>query len=144
MTKEKEYYKPQQNLYDVLKSEVLKNQINDKDINIFAKNYFTKYYNNLDNKEDSLYEFSQDIDFTSPFFDTLSNTEIFNKIFNIKIFPKVIKENKLKDTTKSKFEELNNSKIEYHSIIFFPSHSNDVDMLKEFNIDFSKLKNLHF
>ena len=103
MTKEKEYYKPQQNLYDVLKSEVLKNQINDKDINIFAKNYFTKYYNNLDNKEDSLYEFSQDIDFTSPFFDTLSNTEIFNKIFNIKIFPKVINENKLKDTTKSKF-----------------------------------------
>ena len=34
--------------------------------------------------------------------------------------------------------------MEYHSIIFIPSHSNDVNMLKEFNIDFSKLKKFAF
>jgi len=144
-TKEKEFSNtPQPNLYDDLKSEALKNQINDKDIKIFAKNYFTSYYNNLDNKEDSLYEFSQDIDFTSPFFDTLSNTKIFNKIFNIKISTKVINENKLKETTKLKFKELNNSKIEYQSIIFYPFDKNDINMIKELNIDFSKLKKFAF
>ena len=132
------------NLNNVLKKELVKNQINDEYINICAKEYFTNYYNNLENKEDSLCEFSQDIDFTSPFFDTLSKTEIFNKIFNIKISAKVINELKLKDATKSKFEELNNSKIEYQSIIFKPYDKKDVNLLKELNIDFSKLKKFAF
>ena len=143
LTKVKKFHEPPR-LYDNLKRELLQNQINDKNINIFAKDYFTNYYNNLDNKEDSLYEFSLDIDFTSPFFDTLSKTEIFNKIFNIKISSKVINEMKLKDATKSKFEELNNSKIEYRSIIFKPSETNDINILKELNIDFSKLKKFAF
>ena len=142
-TKVKRYRDPP-NIYNNLKKELVKNQINDKDINTFAQDYFTNYYNNLDNKEDSLYEFSKDIDFTSPFFDTLSKTEIFNKIFNIKISTKVIKEIKLKDATKSKFEELNNSKIEYQSIIFKPDDEKDINMLKELNIDFSKLKKFAF
>ena len=124
-SKEKELRIHQDLLYYNLKDELLQNQINDEDINKFAKNYFIEYYNNLDNKEDSLYEFSKDIDFSSPFFNILGETEIFSKLFNIKI---------------SRFKQLNILKIKYHSIIVSLGEQNDINMIKELKIDLSKLK----
>ena len=133
-SKEKEQGLHQDLLYYNLKEELLQNQINDEDINIFAKNYFIEYYNNLDNKEDSLYEFSKDIDFSSPFYEVLRKTKIFNKLFNIKISAKKAK--------KSRFRYSKISKNKYDSIIFSPEEQNDLNMIKELKIDLSELKKL--
>ena len=80
--------------------------------------------------------------FFSPFFDLLWKTKIFNKLFNIKISAKKINKSNLLNITKNKCKELNNSEIKYHSIIFSPKEKDDINMIKELNIDLSKLKNL--
>ena len=134
------------NLYEKnlnnLKNILLTNQYNKDNINKFAINYFINYYNNLDNKEDSLYEFSKDIEFSSPFFDILLNTGFFNKIFNILISSKKIKDYNLKNRYKSKFEKLNKSNIEYYSITLYIDNEDDINILKDFNINFKQLKKL--
>jgi len=129
-------------LFDKLEKELLKNEINYENIKIFVINYFNDYYNNLNNKEYSLYEFSKDIEFCSPFFDSLINTESFNKIFNIIISAKKNKKYNLKESYKSNFEKLNKSNIEYSSITLYIEKKEDINLLKEFNINFNKLKKL--
>ena len=125
-------------MYYNLKDELLQNQINDEDINKFDKKYFIEYYNNLDNKEDSLYEYSKDIDCSCPFYDVLSKTEVFSKLFNVKISSNQIKERSL--LVFDKFEELN--KIKCDSIILSPKEQNDINIIKKLNIDLSKRKKL--
>ena len=132
----------QNELFENLKKELLKNEINYDNIKIFAINYFNDYYNNLNNKEYSLYEFSKDIEFCSPFFDSLINTEFFNKIFNIIISAEKNEKYNLKESYKSIFEKLNKSNIEYSSITLYTEKKEDINLLKEFNINFNKLKKL--
>ena len=138
LSKENELGLHQELLYYNLKDELLQNQIKIKDINIFAKNYFIEYYNNLDNKEDSLYEFSKDIDCSCPFYDALSKTEVFSKLFNVKISSNQIKERRL--LVFDKFKELNEIKCD--SIILSPKEQKDINIIKELNIDLSKRKKL--
>ena len=127
-------------LYDKFKKETLKYKINSQNINKFVVNYFNNYYNNLNNKEYSLYENSKDIDLDSPFFDVLLNTDFFNKIFNIAISIEYIYEKEYK----SKLKKINESNIEISSLTFYIEYEEDFDLnlIKDLNINFSQLKKL--
>ena len=127
-------------LYDKFKKQTLKYKINSQNINKFVVNYFNNYYNNLNNKEYSLYENSKDIDLDSPFFDVLLNTDFFNKIFNIAISIEYIYEKEYK----SKLKKINESNIEISSLTFYIEYEEDFDLnlIKDLNINFSQLKKL--
>ena len=129
-------------LSDELNKELLKYEIKSEHINECAIDYFNNYYNNLNNKDDSLYEYSKDITLDSPFFDILSNQKYFNKIFDINIYAKKIKELTLKDRYKKMFEKLNKSNIEYSSITLYNDDTDDINLLKYFNINFKNIKKL--
>ena len=92
----------------------------------------TKYYQ----IEDIRY-----IDIYSPFFDSLSKSEIFNDAF-ITIIPMNKKKDKIKKDYISKFNELNKLNIKYTSLSIKFSDSNDIKYLKDFHINFNIIKNL--
>jgi len=142
--REKEREEDKNELYKMIENEFKQNKIDHNVIATFIINYLNDYYNNIDNKGYSLYEFSKNIDFSCPFFNELSNTEFFNKIFNIIITEDNFKDkdNNLKNIYKSKFEYLNKNNINYPSIVFYVGENKDVNILKEFNINFKKLKKL--
>ena len=132
------------NLYNDLENKLSEYQIDKESINIIVINYFKKYYNNLNNKKNSLYEFSKNIDINSPFFDILSKTEYFNKIFNIVISTKFMEKFNLESEYISKFEKLNKSKFEYSSLNLYSKDTNDIHLLTKFNINLNKLKKLSY
>ena len=116
-------------------------QIDKNNINKFVINYF-KNYLNLNNHKYCLYENSKDIDFNCLFFDTLSKTEFFGKIFNIIIPSKIIRKENLKNEYLSKFKQLNDSNINYSSITLYYNDKDDINYLKDFNINFNQIKKL--
>ena len=82
--------------------------MDEKDISNIIINYYKKY---LNNKKNCLFENSIDIDYNSPFFDALSNSDIFGKLFNLVIPSKTIKKFDLKNEFISKFKKLNEKKL---------------------------------
>ena len=145
----KYFFLEEMEIYDKLKKETLKYKINGQNINKFAINYFNNYYNNLNNKEYSLYENSKDIYLDSPFFDVLLNTDFFNKIFNIAISIKDIKKynysekfKKIIEEYKSKLKKINESNIEISSFTFSIEDEKDLNLIKDLNINFRQLKKL--
>ena len=143
---EREREKDKNELYKMIENEFKTNKIDNNVITTFITNYYNDYYNNIKNKEYSLYEISKDIDFTCPFFNALSKTENFNKIFNILISEKMLKDknNNLKNVYESQFEYLNKNNINYPSITFYVEKNKDVNKFKEFNINFKQIKKLKF
>jgi len=125
-------------------NEFKKDKIDNNAIAKFITNYFNNYHSNIKNKELALYEYSKDIDFTCPFFNELSNTEFFNKIFDILISEEKLedKNNNLKNIYTSTFEYLNKNNINYPSITFYIRNNQDVNILNEFNINFNQIKKL--
>lgn len=82
------------------------------------------------------------IDVYSPFFDIISKTEMFQKKYCIPIIDEVIERDDLEDDYKKIFEKLNELDIKYASIIFYFDDNNNINYLKDFNIDFNKVKRL--
>ena len=78
----------------------------------------------------------------SPFFDVISKTENFQKKYSIPILEKNINKYNLKDDYRRIFEKLNELNIKYFSINFIFSDNNSINYLKDFNIDFNKIKRL--
>ena len=97
-------------------------------------NYFSK------KKYES--DYSEHIDIYSPFFDILSETEFFGNIFIIQFLIEIIKKCKLKKDYISKFKELNKLNINYTSIDFYFDDDEDINFLKDCNINFNQLKKL--
>ena len=131
------------NLYNEMKNDLLSNNIDNDKLNTFVLNYFKNYWKKINNNNDLLYENSIDIDFTSPFFDILRDTDFFYKIFNIVISSANIN---FKKIHKTKFEELNKLKCEYLSIVFkMDGYCNEKlvsNILSDININFKNIKKL--
>ena len=82
------------------------------------------------------------IDIFSPFFNVMSKTEFFEKRYCIPIIEDFIEKNKLNNDYKNIFEKLNKSNIKYASILLKFNDNNKINYLKDFNIDFNRIKRL--
>ena len=114
-----------------------------KDANNYGINsivyYVTNYIKKL--KESKKGNLNIYIDIFSPFFDLLSKTEDFWEIFTIPINIRFINKNHLEKDYISFFERINKTNINY-SLLFNYNEGLDIKYLKEFNIDFSKVRRL--
>ena len=136
----RDYYAFREPLFDKLKRKLLEYEINKENLPKYVLKYFKNY---LKDKENCLYESSKDIDFASPFLYILSNSEIFGKIFNIIIsFNHVNKKDKYIFQYKEMFKQLNESKANYSSIIFQYQNENDIDIIKDFIINFHQINKM--
>ena len=107
------------------------------DIKIFEK-YIDIYFENAINKNSI--ENNIDLEIYSPFFDYLIKKKYFNEFFTIPI--KMIYNQKLNSNNEyiSIFKLLNVSNITYSSIKFDYLRNDDIDFLKELNINFNNIK----
>ena len=114
------------------------NIINNKEYLIY---YFKKYYEKINEEKSGIdKEYKILIDIYSPFFETLSKTEIFSDIFNVKILPSnIIKNNNLKNDYINSFNEINSN---YSSLSLYYGEKEDLNILKEFNININNIKNI--
>ena len=132
---------------EILIKEFSKFKIDPKDIKNILVDYGEKYYQNMKEKyndEDIFTSKSTEltIDIFSPFFECLSQTEIFGKIFCIPISVYTIKNLNLNNDFKSCFDKLNKSKSKYSSIIFDFRDSTDINYLKTFKINLKQIKKI--
>ena len=114
--------------------------INKIDINIIQEyviNYFEKYKNDLLEKYNKK---KLAIHIFSPFFELLSKTEIFERIFSIQVPIEIIQQYNLKNDYISTFDKLNKSKLKYSSILCELGHAENFDYLKELKINFEQIK----
>ena len=91
---------------------------------------------------DKIEEKEKLISIESPLFNILSKTKNFSKIFTIYISQKIIDEYKLKEDYIKFFDNLNKLDIKYASIFYILKDMNKINYLKEFNINFNKIKRL--
>lgn len=134
-------------LKNTLKDDLLKikfdykNIINNKEYLIY---YFQKYYKELNEEGiDKMKENKILIDIYSPFFETLSETEFFSKLFNINILPKIIiKKYNLTNDYINYFEKLIKIKSKFSSISIYNGGKDDFNDLNEYRINSNNLNNL--
>ena len=91
---------------------------------------------------DKIEEKEKLISIESPLFNILSKTKNFSKIFTIHISQEIIDEYKLKEDYIKFFDNLNKLDIKYASIFYILKDMNKINYLKEFNINFNKIKRL--
>ena len=117
-------------------ADLLKYKIDINDINNYALNYFLNV-----NEEETFGDYKY-IDIYSPFFDIITKAKIFEKNFIIPISTELIENYKLKNDYIIAFKKLNELKIKYSALTIVYKKGKDIDYLKEFNINFSEIKNL--
>jgi len=92
-------------------------------------------------------EFSEgiklEIDINSPLFDIFYKSKLFGELFIIPIYLKFIKNYKLKKDYINAFNKLNDINSNYSSIFLKCNDDKDISYLKDFNINFNKIKNLN-
>lgn len=129
-------------LNEKLQKDLLKYKL---DINILQM-YINKYYTEEKNKIGNQFYLDKSsgalIDIKSPFFEFLSKSELFEKIFTIIISAKPIENFNLKNDYILAFNNLNKSNSKYSSIQFYYKDNKDIDYLKDFKINFSQIKKL--
>jgi hypothetical protein len=106
-------------------------------IKLFKKIYKKKiqFYNDKIDKN-KLY-----IDIYSPFFEALSKDKLFEN-FTIKINIKGIEDFNLKNYYISIFDQMNKSIINYSSIFFKFKNNENINYLKDFNINFAQIQKI--
>ena len=128
-----------------LKEDLLKNNIDLKDMNQYVINHLKKesisHYNQkylyLDSKE-------YNIDIYSPFFDLISKEKILEGLRIISIPIKVIKQYDLLNDYISVFDKMNKSNIIYRNLEIIFSKSNNINFLNNLKLDFNKINQLIF
>ena len=110
-------------VYDIYSNKKVKD-IEEEDINKIDENYYKL------------------INVFSPFFDILSQTDIFEKKYCIPIIEQSIEKYQLNNDYKNIFEKLNESNIKYTSLLLLFIDNNKINYLKDFNIDFNRIKSL--
>ena len=110
-------------VYDIYSNKKVKD-IEEEDINMIDENYYKL------------------INVFSPFFDILSRTDIFEKKYCIPIIEQSIEKYQLNNDYKNIFEQLNESNIKYTSLLLLFIDNNKINYLKDFNIDFNRIKSL--
>ena len=135
---DKEYLK------DKLKKDLSIFNLEFKNIEKFIIKYFESYdYNNIQNEvRDYIYNKFLYIDIFSPFYDILSETKIFDKVFTITISTDIIKKYDLTNYYISEFDRLNKLNYKYSSLFLYYKE-NDINYLKSFNINFNKIERLN-
>ena len=100
-------------------------------------------YDVLENKkEKEIYEDDTLINIDSPLFEIILKTINFEKNYTIYISQENIDEYNLKKDYIVFFNKLNKSNIKYSSIYYDFNDKTKINYLKEFNIDFNKIKKL--
>ena len=126
-------------LNDKLKKDLLNKNTNInklKEVLIELFNHFVKFdFDYFENREHL-------IDIYSPFFDTISKTAMYEKIYSIPIPVEIIKKLKLKNDYISSFNKLNESNGKYPSLTVYYKECKDMKLLNELNIDFNKVQRL--
>ena len=109
------------------------------------KEKFEKIIYDVMNEEDSRIikeDFETKICIDSPLFDLISKTKNFENNYTIFISQPYIDEYKLKNDYIAFFNRLNGSNIQYSSIYYKFKEINKINYLKEFNIDFNKIRRI--
>lgn len=122
------------------------------DSNLFEKILIKKLKSKYEeiksnNKNENLYyllykNWKLKIDYYSPLLDIVSKTEYFSEIFMIILNIETIQKYNQKKSYSSMFEKLNKSKVKYPEIVFIYKNTDDIQYLRELNIDFYKVKSL--
>ena len=86
--------------------------------------------------------FEETINIDSPFFEILSKKKIFEKKYTIVMYQYMIDKYNLKDDYISAFDMLNKSNAKYASLLTSFNDIMKINYLKEFKIDFNKVKRL--
>ena len=120
---------------------------NNIDLNLI-KSYIINYYKykseeEIKNENNLIFNSKLLIDISSPFFDFLLNTDIFEKYFIISIPINYFKEYNLKDEYISFFNYLNSINAKYSSLKIDFKLNEDVDIIKELKINFEQIKDLN-
>ena len=124
-------------LYKKYNNFLIENKLNIKEF----ENIIYEVKNNEEEKtiKDD-YEIKINID--SPLFDILSKTKNFSNNYTIYISQNEIDKYEKKDEYINFFNKLNKSNIKYASIYYMFNDKKNINNLKEFNIDFNKIKRM--
>ena len=142
-----EKYFAKDKLKEQLKDDLFTFKIDNETIQKIVYNYYKRRLNELKNentvKDLSINEFTDSIDFYSPFFDSLSKTDIFEFVFNIPIVMRVIKKFNLQEDFRVNFDKLNNENLNYSSLSIFFENFEDIKYLYyDSHICFKEIKKL--
>jgi len=107
----------------------------------YMKDFYKFYFYDLI-KELNPNEFSKYIDFSCPIFDSLLETEYFEKYFTILVNMEYISENNLTNYYIKYFEKLNKLNVKY-SLEFKYFNLDDIKFLKYFKININQIKKLN-
>ena len=135
---EKEFDKD--SLKKKLENDILENNLDYNLIQLIVLNYFENFVTEI--KENNLEIKDLSIDIFSPFFDTISKTEAFELFIEIPISIDIIEKFNLKEDYKIAFDKLNKSNVKYSIINCDFNKIEDINYLKEFQINFSHIKRL--
>ena len=135
---EKEFDKD--SLKKKLENDILENNLDYNLIQLIVLNYFENFVTEI--KENNLEIKDLSIDIFSPFFDTISKTEAFELFIEIPISIDIIEKFNLKEDYKIAFDKLNKSNVKYSIIHCNFNKIEDINYLKEFQINFSHIKRL--
>jgi len=128
---DEEYWRDYRDFY------TLYEEINYEEISKYRKNEEIKGFQ----------EFSEgiklEIDINSPLFDIFYKFKLFEELFIISIDFKFIERYKLKEDFINVFNKLNDINSNYSSILLKCNDDKDISYLKDFNINFNKIKNLN-
>ena len=152
---------------ELLKKDLLKYNINIDDFKNYVKNYIVKYKEKFINlikrnekdKEEyekeiwkkieeirirEFQEFSEGIkiDINSPLFDIFYKSKLFGELFIIPINFDFIERYELKEDYINIFNKLNSINSNYSSLYLERKDNKDISYLKDFNINFNKIKYL--
>ena len=119
---------------------LLEYQIYKNDFSNIALIYFEKYFNDINNNKYINHNLL-DISLNSPYFTIFSKSTIFEN-FNIKIDDSNIKEDKSTNICTLKFDKLNKNNSKYTSISCYCNDKDDINYLKNMNINFNQIKAL--
>ena len=129
-------------LKEKLDNDISKNHLDLKKMETIIINYFE----DIQKEEKSRVEVEKlneiPIDIYSPFLNCISKTKYFDFYFSINIFADLIEKYNLKEDYIDIFNKLNKSGSNYSSLYFKFTNDEDINYLKDFNLDFQKLKRL--
>ena len=143
---------------ELLKKDLLKCNINIDSFKNYVKNYIVKYKekfikelneeylikkNNIEYIDAYSEGIKLEIDINSPLFDIFYKSKLFGELFIIPIDFQFIERYKLKEDYINVFNELNDINSNYSSIFLKCNDDKDISYLKDFNINFNKIKNLN-
>ena len=127
-------------LKEKLDNDISKNHLDIKKIETIIINYFQEIQEENKSRQEPCQEIP--IDIYSPFLNCISKTKFFEFGFSINIFVDLIEKYNLKEDYIDIFNKLNKSGSNYSSLYIKFTKEEDINNLKDFNLDFQKLKRL--